>query len=179
VVDRTQKVAAVERMNRDFQEFPHVILASFHGLTVNQANALRTTVRQAGGRYSVIKNRLAKLAAAGTPVEPLAEKFSGPCAVALHDENPVALAKALAEFAKENPQVELLAGLVDAKDVIDPAGVKQLATMPGLPELRAQLLSLIQTPATSLVRLLNTPGGQIARVLDARGEAQGGGAESE
>ena len=179
MVDRTQKVAAVERMNRDFQESPHIILASFRGLTVNQANALRSKIREVGGRYAVIKNRLAKRAAEGTPAEPLAERFSGPCAIALHDENPVVLAKTLAEFAKENPQLELLGGLVDAKDLIDTAGVKQLSTMPGLPELRAQLLALVQTPATTLVRLLNTPGGRVARVLDARRESQDGGSEAE
>jgi large subunit ribosomal protein L10 len=80
----------------------------------------------------------------------------------------------LSEFAKENPQVELRAGVVDAAELLDTAGVKTLASLPGLPELRAQLLALIQTPATTLVRLLSTPGSQLARVIDARREAEGG-----
>jgi large subunit ribosomal protein L10 len=173
-VNRAEKIAVIEKMQSGFQQTPHVILASFRGLSVNQANALRRKISSVGGRYEVVKNRLAKRAAAGTPVEPLSEKFSGPCAVASHESDPVGLAKALSEFAKDNPQLELLAGVVDAKDVVDAAGVKQLASMPGLPELRAQLLALIQTPATSLVRLLNTPGGQVARVVDARRESMEG-----
>jgi large subunit ribosomal protein L10 len=173
-VERAQKVAAVERMNEGFKVNPHIILASFRGLTVNQANVLRHRVREAGGSYTVIKNRLAKLAAAETPAAPLIEQFSGPCALAMHADDPVLLAKTLSDFAKENPQLELLAGVVDAKDVIDASGVKQLAGMPGLPDLRAQLLALVQTPATTLVRLLGTPGTQVARVLDAKAGAEGG-----
>ena len=171
-MNRAEKIALVEEMNQTFSGTPHVILASFRGLTVNQATQLRSRIRQAGGRFSVIKNRLAKLAAAGTPVEALADQFGGPCAIASHESDPVALAKTLAEFSKENPQLKMLAGVVDAKDVLDVQGVKQLATLPGLPELRAQLLALIQTPATQLVRLLGTPGTEMARVLDARREQQ-------
>jgi large subunit ribosomal protein L10 len=176
-VDREQKVAAVERLNKAFQANPHLILANFSELTVNQANVLRRKIGEAGGTYSVIKNRLAKRAAVGTPAEPLIEKLAGPCAVATHAEDPVALAKALHEFAKDNPQIEVLAGLVDGKVLVDAPALKQLAALPGLPELRAQLLALIQTPASQLVRLLNTPGSQLARVIDARRESQGGSGE--
>lgn len=173
---RAEKTTFVERLNQKLEASPHVILAGFRGLTVNQANDLRRRVERAGGNYQVIKNRLAKLAVQGTASEPLSAQFDGPCALATHESDPVALAKTLADFAKDHAQIELRAGLVDAKDVIDAAGVKQLASLPGLPELRAQLLALIQTPATTLVRLINTPGAQIARVLDARCEGQGGGA---
>jgi len=172
-VNRAEKTAAVERMNAEFQKTPHVILASFRGLTVNQANELRRKVDSVGGRYQVIKNRLAKRAAVGTTVEPLADLLTGPCAVALHESDPVGLAKALAEFAKANPALELRGGVVDAREVMDADAVKRLATLPGLQELRAQLLSLIQGPASGLVRLLNTPGGQLARAVDARREALG------
>lgn len=174
---RADKIAAVEQMNAAFLETPHVILASFNGLGVNQANELRSKVRAAGGTYRVVKNRLAKLAAQGTPVEQLVEHFAGPVAVAAHGTDPVALAKTLQEFAKDNPQIELKAGIVDAKDVVDAEGVKALSMLPGLPELRAQLLALIQTPATTLVRLLGTPGTQLARVIDAYRDKQDGGGE--
>ena len=169
-MNRTEKVAVVEGLNKALSATPHVILASFRGLSVNQATELRRAVRRAGGRYRVVKNRLAKLAAPGTPLEQLVDQFAGPCAIATHDSDPVVLAKALSDFTKANPEVELLAGVVDAKEVVDAKGVKRLAGLPGLPELRAQLLSLVQTPATSLVRLLNTPGGQLARAIDARRE---------
>ncbi len=169
---RAEKVAAVERMNQAFSTTKHVVLTSFRGLTVNQATELRSRVRRAGGRIQVIKNRLAKLAAAGTPMELLVDRLAGPCALATHDSDPVALAKTLAEFNKQNPELELLAGLVDAKDLLDRDGVKHLASLPGREELRAMLLSLIQTPATQLVRLLGTPASQLARVMDAHREQQ-------
>lgn len=171
----SDKVTFVEQLGEVFASTPHVVLASFSGLTVNQATELRGKVRDAGGSYRVIKNRLAKRAAAGTPVEELAASFEGPCALIWHADDPIVIAKTLSDYAKANPQIELKAALIDAKEMLDAEGVKQLATMPGLPELRAQLLSLIQTPATTLVRLLGTPGTQLARVIDAHREAQGEG----
>jgi large subunit ribosomal protein L10 len=173
-VHRQQKQATVERLNALFTATPHVILTSFRGLTVNQETELRGRIRDIGGTYAVLKNRLAKLAAMGTPMEPLAERLAGPCALATHASDPVVLAKTLNTFAKENPELELVAGVVDAKDLLDVAQVKVLASLPGLEELRAQLLALFQTPATTLVRLLSTPGTQLARVLDARRESQEG-----
>ena len=171
-MNRAEKNAAVEELNGIFSGAPHMILASFSGLAVNRANELRTRVRDAGGSYRVIKNRLAKRAAGGTPMQALADAFSGPCALAWHQDDPVALAKALADFIKDNPQLELRVGIIDARDELDAAGLKQLSRLPGLPELRAQLLALIQTPGTTLVRLIQTPGEQIARVIDARRESQ-------
>lgn len=172
-MNRAEKKAAIEELNQAFVAAPHLILTSFRGLTVNQSNQLRRRVRDAGGRYQVIKNRLAKRAAVGTGAERLTEKFCGPCAVAIHPSDPIALAKALSDFAKTNPELELLAGLIDAKALVDADGVKQLASLPALPELRAQLLALVATPATTLVRLLGTPGTQLARALDARREKLG------
>lgn len=168
---RADKIQVVERLHEDVARTPHMFLAKFSGLSANQANELRRQVREAGGSYRVIKNRLAKRAAAGTGLEKVAEHLTGPCAVAAHETDPVGLAKVLTEFAKKNPQIEVFAGVVDAQQVVDPAGVKMLSELPGLPELRAQLLALINTPATTLVRLIATPGTQVARVIDARREA--------
>ena len=174
-MNRAEKTENIERMHGSFERSPHVVLTTFNRLTVNQANDLRRRIRGAGGSYHVIKNRLARRAAAGTGAEGLAARFRGPCGVALHESDPIALAKVLSDFAKDNPQVELLAGLDDARDVIDGAGVQRLAALPGLNELRAQLLALILTPATTLVRLLNTPGSQLARALGQRSEKLGDG----
>jgi large subunit ribosomal protein L10 len=171
-VERARKDQAIESLKQTFSDNPHVIVASFNGLTVNQSNSLRRTIGAAGGKYQVIKNRLAKRAAVGTPLEALSAEFEGPCAVATHCDDPIVLAKAVAEFMKDNPQITVKAGLIDAKDQVDSDGVIQLSKMPGLPELRAQLLALFNTPATTLVRLLGTPGTQVVRVIDARREAQ-------
>jgi large subunit ribosomal protein L10 len=169
-VNRAEKIAVVEELNLAFRQTPHIVLAGFRGLTVNQANELRRRVTEAGGRYKVIKNRLAKRAAADTPAQDLAKHFEGPCAVATHETDPVALAKALADFVKGNPELELRAGLVEGRELLEAEDVKRLSALPGLTGLRAQLLALIQTPATTLVRLIGTPGTRLARVLDVRRE---------
>ncbi len=170
-MNRTEKTAFVDELRATFAR-PHVILASFRGMTANQTNDLRRRIRTAGGTYRVIKNRLARRAAAGTPSEQLGGRFRGPCAVVAHDTDPLVLAKVLTEFAKDHPQLEVVAGVIDAAAVAEPATIRALATMPALPQLRAQLLALLQTPGTMLVRLLQTPATQVARVVEARRAAE-------
>jgi len=172
-VNRTEKAQAVESMATAFAQAPHVFVTGYRGMTVNQSSELRRRIRAAGGTYQVVKNRLARRASADTAVGRVESKLRGPCALVSHRSDPVALAKVLSDFAKDNPQLQLITAVVDGKDVVAGEGIKTLATLPGLPELRAQLLALVQTPATMLVRLLQTPGGQIARALDARREKLG------
>lgn len=167
-MERTAKIAAIEQLSGRFREAPHVFVTSFSGMTVRQATELRKRIRAAGGTYQVVKNRLAKRATAGTAMEALGPSLTGPRAVAFHDSDPLALAKVLAEFAANNPQLEIISGMIDAKSMLDPAQVGALAKLPGLPELRARLLCLIQTPATMLVRVIATPATQLARVIEAR-----------
>lgn len=171
-MNRAEKAETVEKLAAQFRETPNLILTAFRGLTVNQATDLRRRIKSAGGSYLVIKNRLAKRAAEGTPVEKLIGHLEGPRAIATHESDPVVLAKVLAEFAKDNPALELVGGLVDATAVLSADEIKALSKLPGTNELRAQLLALIQTPATTLARLIQTPGSQLARVLDARREQQ-------
>ena len=169
-MNRAEKAQMVESLAELFRARPHVVLTDYRGLSANQANELRRKVRGIGGGVMVLKNRLAKRAAEGTALEAIRDQLEGTCALALHETDPVALAKVLGEFSKDNPQLELRAAVVDAKEVLDAEGVKALATLPGLSELRAQLLALFQTPATQLVRLLGTPASQLARAVDARRE---------
>ncbi len=175
-MNRTEKTNVVESLAAKFRAHPHVILADYKGLTAGQATELRRKIRFAGGTYTVLKNRLARRGSEGTAVAKIADRLKGPCGLAGHPTDPVALAKAVSEFAKDNPQLRLVACVVDAKDVYGAEGVKHLATLPGVQELRAQLLSLINAPASRLVRLLNTPGGQVARAVDARRKKLEGGA---
>lgn len=172
-MNRAEKTQMVESLAELFRSRPHVILADYRGLTANQANDLRRRVRGAGGGLIVLKNRLAKRAAEGTALALMREQLEGTCALAHHESDPVALAKALGDFSREHPQLGLKAAVVDAKSFLDSGGVKALATMPGLPELRAQFLALLQTPGTQLVRLLGTPASQLARAVDARREKLG------
>ena len=167
-MNRTEKTAFVEELSTRFKETPNIFLAAFSGLTVGQATDLRRRVRAAGGTYRVIKNRLAKRATSGTPMEPLAEWLVGPRAMAFHDSDPAVLAKVLSEFAADNPELKLIGGVIDAEEVLDADAVKALAKLPALPELRAQMVSLIQMPATLLTRLMGTPATQLVAVIKAR-----------
>lgn len=176
-MNRDQKNAAVAEMAEQLQKVPHVFITDFRGLTANQSAELRRKIRAAGGSYQVVKNRLARRASAGTATEHLAKQLVGPCGLAAHESDPVLLAKVLTDFNKDNPQLRLVAAVVDGREVVDGEGIKVLSKLPGLQETRAQLLALVNTPATMLVRLLTTPASQLARALDARREKlEGGGA---
>ena len=175
-MNRTEKSAVVESLAERFQKTPHVILADYKGMTAGQSTELRRKIRAMGGSYLVLKNRLARRGSEGTAVGRISDRLKGTCGLAAHASDPVALAKVVSDFAKDVPQFRLLACVVDAKEVYAADGIKQLATLPGRQELRAQLLALINTPATQLVRMLNTPGGQVARVVGARRDKLEGGA---
>ncbi len=148
------------------------ILAEPRGLDVATVTELRKKCREAQVEYRIVKNTLAIRAAKGTSVESLSDKFVGPTALIMSYSDVVAPAKVIAEFAKDRENFVIRSAVVEGK-VIDAQGVQALAKMPGLPELRQQLASMIAQPATRLVRLLNTPGQQLARVLGARNEQLG------
>jgi large subunit ribosomal protein L10 len=167
-VDRTQKEKLVASLNQALSSTVAVVVTRQSGLTVAEATRLRRRMREAGASFKVTKNRLARLALKGTPFEGLAPMFTGPTAIAW-SQDPVAAAKAAVEFAKTNEKLVIVGGALGAK-ALDVAGVKALATMPSLDELRAKLLALLQTPATRIAGVLQAPAGQLARVLKARAE---------
>jgi large subunit ribosomal protein L10 len=169
-MNRIEKEQLVAELHQELEAAPHVVLVDFRGLSVPAATEFRRKVRAAGSRYRVVKNRLALRAAKGTALEKLDDQFEGTTGIAWTGEDPVALAKALVDFAKDNPALALKAGVVAGEQVLDAEGVKALSTMPSLPELRSSLLGLLQAPATKLVRLLSTPGTQMAQVLKAHQE---------
>jgi large subunit ribosomal protein L10 len=173
-MNRAEKQVLIDELRTEFGSSPHAVLLDFKGLSVNAATEFRRKVRQAGSRYRVVKNSLAVRAVKGTPLEGLGAKFEGTTGVAYTGADPVALAKVLVDFQKEHPALTLKGGIVSGTEMLDAEGVKALSTMPSLPELRARLLGLLQTPATTLVRLLNTPAGQLARVLLAHQDKEEG-----
>jgi large subunit ribosomal protein L10 len=169
-MNRTEKEQLVEQLHEELKAAPHVVLVDFRGLSVPAATEFRRKVRAAGSKYRVVKNRLALRAAKDTPLEKIDAQFKGTTGIAWTGDDPVVMAKALVDFAKEFPALKFKAGVVAGEDVLDADGVKALSTMPSLPELRSSLLGLLQAPATKLVRLLGTPATQMARVLEARKE---------
>jgi large subunit ribosomal protein L10 len=166
-MNRTEKQQLIDELHKEFEASPHAVLVDFRGLDVPAVTEFRRKVRAAGSRYRVVKNSLALRAAKGTPLEKLGDKLTGTTGIAYTGDDPVALAKVLVDFSKDHPALALKLGVVAGEQVLDPAGVKALSTMPGLPEMRARLLGMLQAPAAQLVRLLGTPGTQLARVMKA------------
>lgn len=166
-MNRTEKQQLIDELHKEFQASPHAVLVDFRGLSVPAVTEFRRKVRAAGSHYRVVKNSLALRAAKGTPLEKLGDKLTGTTGIAYTGDDPVALAKVLVDFAKDHPALALKVGVVSGEQVLDPAGVKSLSTMPGLPEMRARLLGVLTAPASQLVRLLSTPGTQLAQVMKA------------
>jgi large subunit ribosomal protein L10 len=164
-MDRTQKSELVAELNATFKEVSVVVVTRNLGLTVAQSTDLRIKMRAAGAQYRVAKNKLANIAAMDTPYASLGALLTGPTALAT-SVDPVAAAKVIVDFAKTNDKLEILGGAMGAT-VLDVEGVKALATLPSLDELRAKMLGLIQAPATKVVQIIQAPAGQLARVFAA------------
>jgi large subunit ribosomal protein L10 len=164
-VERAEKTELVASLNKVFKDAAVVVVAHNKGLTVNQVNDLRNKMAQAGATVKVAKNSLAKLALDGTDAAGLKALFTGPTMLA-YANDPVAAPKVAADFAKANEKFVLLGGSL-GKTTMDANGVKALASLPSLNELRAKLLGMIQTPATRIAGVVAAPAGQLARVLNA------------
>jgi large subunit ribosomal protein L10 len=176
-VDRAQKQQLTDSLHHDLVDTVCVVVTHQTGLSVAEVTQLRRQMRGAGARYRVTKNRLVRRALAGTPFAALAPLFTGPTAIAFsHD--PVAAAKAAVEYANRNTKLTIVGGGL-AGQLLDPAGVKALATLPSLAELRGRIVGLINAPATKLAALLQTPAGQLARVLAAHAERSGSAAAAQ
>ena len=164
-MDRAQKSELVSELNSTFSEVGVVVVTRNLGLTVAQSTALRTKMREAGASYKVAKNRLAKIAIEGTPYVGIGDMLTGPTAIAASTD-PVAAAKVVVEFAKSNDKFEIVGGSM-GDTVLDVNGVKALASLPSLDELRAKIVGLVQAPATKVVQVVQAPAGQLARIFGA------------
>lgn len=164
-MDRTEKREFVASLATVFAETSFVLVAQNKGLTVADVSELRRRMRAAGATYKVAKNRLATLALEGTRFDGVKPLLKGPTALAWSTD-PVAVAKTAVEFAKTNDKFVVLGGALGTQ-TLDAVGIKALAELPSLETLRAQLVGLIQTPATRIAGILQAPGGQVARVLAA------------
>ncbi|YBV97280.1 50S ribosomal protein L10 [Phyllobacteriaceae bacterium JZ32] len=164
-MDKAEKREFVAWLNGVFKESGSVVVAHYTGLTVAQMNDLRSRMRDAGGTVKVAKNRLAKIALQGTESESIANLFTGQTLVA-YSTDPVTAPKVAVEFAKGNDKLVILGGAMGATG-LDAEGVKALASLPSLDELRAKLVGMIQTPATRIAQVVNAPAGQLARVFGA------------
>lgn len=164
-MDRSQKAESVAQLSATFNEVGVVVVTRNLGMSVAQSTALRGKIREAGATYKVAKNRLAKLAIKDTDYVGLDEFFTGPTAIA-SSVDPVAAAKAIVDFAKTTDKIEIVGGSMGSQ-VLTPEGVKALASMPSLDELRAKLVGLVQAPATKIAQLSTAPAAKLARVFGA------------
>jgi large subunit ribosomal protein L10 len=167
-VERAAKYQAVEALNGVFRTTSVAIVAHYSGLTVAQMQKLRVQMKQAGASVKVSKNRLAKIALEGTDVVAIGSLLKGPTLIATSND-PIAAPKVAIEFAKSNEMFVILGGAM-GKTVLDVNGVKALASLPSLNELRAQIVGLLVAPATKLAQLANAPATKLARVIQMRPE---------
>ena len=171
-VDRAEKKETVTTLNAVFKAANVVVVAHYSGLTVAQMQTLRLRMRQAGATVKVAKNRLAKIALDGTDVASIAPLLKGPTVIA-YSGDPVAAPKVAVEFAKGHERFVILGGAM-GKTSLNLDGVKALAALPSLDELRARLVGLIQAPATKIAQVVIAPAAKVARVVQAyasKGEA--------
>jgi large subunit ribosomal protein L10 len=163
---KSEKEELIKELNEKFAKTKTGIVAEFSKLNVETVTKLRTKLREGKVEYKVLKNTLAKRAAKGTPLEVISGDFTGPVAVVLSYDDVVAPAKILSTFIKDMETIKVRSAVVEGRKV-DAAGVKALASMPGLPELRGQILGMLTQPAGKLVRTIAAPGSQLARVIQA------------
>ena len=170
-MNRSEKAEAIAELNQTFKDASLVVVTRQSGLSVQEVTDLRRKVRAAGASYKVTKNRLTLRALEGTAFKALGPMFTGPTAIA-YSKDPVAAAKVIAAFAKDNEKLTIVGGAM-GENMLDVAGVQALATLPSLDALRATIIGLLQAPATKVAGVLQAPAGQVARVLGAYGAKDG------
>jgi large subunit ribosomal protein L10 len=166
-LNRTEKEKVISELHEKLAKVKIAIVAEPKGLDVATVNDLRKKLRDSKVEYRVIKNTLAALAAKGTTVEKVSDKFVGPTAIVMSYDDVIAPAKVLADFMKDRENFTIRTAVVEGR-IVDAKGILALAKLPGLLELRGQIAAMIAQPATKVVRILSTPGQQLARVLAAR-----------
>ena len=167
-MNRQEKAELIETLQTTLNGSTTVVVAHQVGMTVAESSDLRAKMREAGAGFKVTKNRIAKLALNDTPHTALESLFTGPTAIGT-SADPVAAAKVLVEFAKDNNKLTIVGGSMDGKS-LDKAGVEALAKLPSLDELRGKLVGILQAPAAKLARVAQAPAGKVARVIKARSD---------
>ena len=159
------------KLKTELDDVSALVLVEFAKLTVADANDLRGKFREAGCTYRVFKNSTIKFAVEGTPHEPIQPLLKGVTGLAYNKEDPGAPARVARDFAKDHDEVTVKGGVADGT-LLDDKGIETLSKMPGPLELKAQLLALLNTPATNLVRILNAPAQNLLNVLNAKKEKE-------
>ena len=160
MMNKIKKQEYIKEMTTQFDKSEAVIVAHYQGLTVSQLDELRAKMREHGIQFKITKNRITKLALEKTRCKNLTDLFSGPTAVAL-SQDAITSAKILTNFSKENENLKILGGIM-GNDILDVAGVKNVATLPTLDEARAKIVGILRSPAQKIASILLAPGSKIA-----------------
>lgn len=169
-MDRSKKEELVSQVRESLLGASSVIVTHQTGLSVSQVTGLRRQMREAGAEFKVVKNTLAQLAVKDTALEGLTGHLKGPTVLAF-SKDPVSAAKVISKYSSTNDRLSIVAGYLDGQ-ILDVNGVKALANLPSLDELRAKLVSVIVAPATKLAILAKEPASRVARVIAARGRGE-------
>lgn len=169
-MDRAQKRELVTALHEVFSNTGVIVVAHYSGLTVADMTEFRNRARDAGAKVKVAKNRLVKRALEGTEVSGITDLFTGPTCITYSDDL-VAAPRAAVNFARENEKLVILGGTMGAS-ALDTDGVKFLASLPSLDELRGKLAGLVQAPAGKIAQVVNAPASKLARVFSAKGAEQ-------
>jgi large subunit ribosomal protein L10 len=164
-VTRARKTEQVETLAADLKKVSSLVVTTYTKMTVAQDFELRKTLRSSGAKYAVVKNTLAERAAKGTKVEGALQNLKGVTSIAYTEGDPVALAKVLAKYAKDNPEFTFKAGVVEGR-VVSIKEIESLATMPSKEEIYSKLLFLLNAPAQRLVTVMNAVGKDLAVVIN-------------
>ena len=160
MMNKEQKQNYINEMTKQFENSKAVMVTHYQGLTMPQLDELRSKMREHGIIFKITKNRITKLALEKTSRKDLSNLFSGPTAVAMSDDA-ITSAKILTNFSKENQNLKILGGIM-GKDLLDVAGVKNIATLPSLDEARAKIVGILRSPAQKIASILLAPGSKIA-----------------
>jgi large subunit ribosomal protein L10 len=165
-MDRAQKAEWIGELKSILNDSGAVVVTHYMGLTVAEMTDLRLRLRKEGAALQVVKNTLVQKALEGAAGEAGDALFKGPVAIA-YGPDPVSAAKVVTQYAKENDKFSIIGGILDQTTVLDQKAVQSLATLPSLDQIRAQLIGLVQAPATKIAGVLQAPAAQLARVLNA------------
>lgn len=172
-MNRAEKQGAIREIQEVIEQNEAFYLVDFKGLKVKDISTLRDRVRESSGYLKVVKNTLLKKAAEGTDLSGADEWMEGPTALAWAQSDPIPLAKVLVTFAKENPNLKVKGGVVEGK-AVDASAVETLSKLPGIDQIRASLIGLLQAPATKLATILQTPARNVAVCLSEKGKQSEG-----
>ena len=160
MMNKEQKKLYIKDMSSQFDKTESVIVTHYQGLTVTQLDDLRKKMRENGIKFKITNNRITKLALEKTRCKELSDLFSGPTAIAL-SMDAISSAKILTKFSKENENLKILGGIM-GEDILDVAGVKNVATLPSLEEARAKIVGILRSPAQKIASILLAPASKIA-----------------